>query len=89
VAFVRELISQARRNVADTPRFEWRLATAKAGLVCAPTNRADCDLRFWIGVIRRTVQLEQECKVMRKNDNLSACRFGDQAFRDGLSVHVV
>ncbi|EIT68002.1 MAG: hypothetical protein U1E07_17220 [Hydrocarboniphaga sp.] len=89
VAFPGKLIAQTCGDVTDPTRFEWRLAAAEACLVSPSADRANRHLRLGLGIIRRAIQLEQERKIMREDDDLAMRSLSHQALSYGLPVHVV
>ncbi len=89
ISLVRKLIGQARGDVTDPTRLERRLTAAKASLISAAANGTNRHLRFRLGIVRRSIQLEEKGQVVGEDDHLTVSGFGDQALGDGLSVHVV
>lgn len=89
ISLVRSSIGQACRDVADPTRLERRLTPAKASLISAAADRTNCHLRFRLGVVRRSIQLEEKSQIVGKDDHLTVSGFGDQTLGDCLSVHVV
>src|SRR5690606_28177808 len=79
IAFVRELIGQARRDVTDPSRFERWLTAAIASLVCTSAHGANRNLRSGLGLVCCTVQLEQKGKVMGEDDYLTVRGFSDES----------